>query len=312
MTPPIRLERSVLVVPGASEKMIGKAAASDADAVCIDLEDAVAPSEKARARAVTVAGILGHDFTGKTVQVRINGLDTEFAYRDIIEVVEGAGNALDMLVLPKVSGRDELSCVSLLLDGIEAAIGTSRVIGLAALIETAEGVLNIADVVTANERLEALIFGSGDFAASMAMPLETIGGMDDHDAAYPGHRFHHALASIATAARAHGLRAIDGPFAGFKQPDLLQRYAAMSRALGFDGKWCIHPSQPAIVNAAFAPSPEDIAWANEVDSAYQAAMSAGTGAISVRGKMVDAANLRMAERILAQAKLAGMASRTSC
>jgi len=303
--PPVRLERSVLVVPGSSGKMIGKAAASDADAVCIDLEDAVAPSEKPAARKATVEGILAHDFGTKAVHVRINGLDTAFAYRDLIDIVEGAAEKLDLIVVPKVSGRDELSAVSLILDGIEAALGTDKRIGLAALIETAEGLHNVDAVVSATDRLESLIFGSGDFAASMAMPLEVIGGMDDHDAAYPGHRFHHALASIVTAARAHGLRAIDGPFAGFKEPEKLQSYAAMTRALGFDGKWCIHPSQPAIVNTIFGPSPVDIAWASEVNAAYQAAMADGKGAISVRGKMVDAANLRMVERILTQAKLAG-------
>lgn len=306
MHTPIRLERSVLVVPGSSANMIAKAALSEADAVCIDLEDAVAPSEKAAARATTVASINSQDFGGKTVEVRINGLDTPFAYRDIIEIVEGAGDALDILVLPKVSGRDELSAAALMLDGIESAIGKATPTGLAALIETADGLLNIHQVVTATARLEALIFGSGDFAASMGMPLDTIGGMDAHDALYPGHRFHHALASIATAARAHALKAIDGPFAGFKDAEKLKDYAAITHALGFEGKWCIHPSQPPVVNTVFSPSSETIAWAQEVTAAYEDATAAGKGAISVQGKMVDAANLRMAEQLLQKAKLADL------
>lgn len=304
MTTPVRLERSVLVVPGSSEKMIAKAAASDADAICIDLEDAVAPNEKAAARATTITGINSHDFGQKTLEVRINGLDTPFAYRDVVEIVEGAGEALDILVLPKVSGTDELNAVSLMLDGIETATGKTKQTGLAALIETAEGLLNIQHVVTATSRLEALIFGSGDFAASMGMPLDTIGGMDAHDTLYPGHRFHHALASISTAARAHGLRAIDGPFAGFKEPEKLKTYAAMTQALGFEGKWCIHPSQPPIVNTVFSPSTKNIFWAQEVTAAYEQATAQGIGAISVQGKMVDAANLRMAEQILQKARLA--------
>lgn len=306
MTAPIRLERSVLVVPGSSRKMIGRAAASDADAICIDLEDAVAPYEKAEARQSVVSALNDFDFGSKTLQVRINGLDTPFAYRDLIEIAEGAGSRLDVIVVPKVSGRDELNAASLILDGIEAATNLGRRIGLAALIESAEGLLNIRDVVTATERMEALIFGSGDFAASMAMPLETIGGMDAHDAAYPGHRFHNVLISIVTACRAHGLRAIDGPFAGFKEPDALKSYSAMSRALGFDGKWCIHPAQLESVNTVFSPSTSDIAWACKVDAAYTSAMSEGKGAISVDGKMIDAANLRMVARLLKQADLAGL------
>ncbi len=284
--------------------MIAKAAAARADAVCIDCEDAVAPSAKAEARGHAVEALTTLDFGGKLRAVRINGLDTPFAYRDLVEIVEGAGVHLDLVVVPKVGRRDEVRFVSTLLGQIEAATGLERPIGVEALIETAAGVLNIREIAAADPRLEALIYGSGDYAASMGMPMETIGGFDGHDALYPGHRWHHAMHTIVGAARAHGLRAIDGPFADVRDPAELERTARIARAMGFDGKWCIHPSQPAVVDAVFSPTPDEIAFAREVADAYDAATAAGRGAISVRGKMVDAANLRMARDTLARAAAA--------
>ena len=301
---PSRLERSTLIVPASNPAMIVKAAASQADAVCIDCEDAVAPDAKAEARGHAASALNTLDFGGKLRLVRINGLDTPFAYRDLVEIVEGAGANLDLVVVPKVCGRDEVRFVATLLEQIEAAFGLQRPIGIEALIETAAGVLNIREIVTADPRLEALIYGSGDYAASMGMPMETIGGFDAHDALYPGHRWHHVMHTIVGAARAHGLRAIDGPFAGFRDPGELERTARIARAMGFDGKWCIHPSQPAVVNAVFSPNAEEVALAREVTDAYDAATAAGRGAISVRGKMVDAANLRMCRDVLTRAALA--------
>lgn len=303
MTPP-RLERSTLIVPASNPTMIAKAAAAQADAVCIDLEDAVALGAKAEARGHAVHALTTLDFGGKLRLVRINGLDTPFAYRDLIEIVEGAGAALDLVVVPKVGGRDEVRFVSTLLAQIEAANGLARPIGIEALIETAAGVLNIREVAASDPRLEALIFGSGDYAASMRMPMETIGGYDAHDALYPGHRWHHAMHAIVGAARAHGLRAIDGPFAGVRDAAELERTARIARAMGFDGKWCIHPSQPAVVDTVFSPTPEEVAWATEVMDAYDAATAEGRGAISVRGRMVDAANLRMCRELLDRARQA--------
>ena len=203
-----------------------------------------------------------------------------------------------------MSGADELRFVDLLLRQIEDAAALPRPIGLEALVETAAGVLNIAAVAGATPRLEALIFGSGDFAASMQMPLETIGGFDAHDALYPGHRWHHAMQSIVTAARARGLRAVDGPYAAFKDADGLDRACAIGRALGFDGKWCIHPGQITAVNAAYSPSPAEIGWAREVTAAYDQALAAGRGAVSVGGKMIDEASLRACRLILGRARRA--------
>ncbi len=303
---PLRLERSVLIAPASNPAMLAKAAAARADAVCIDCEDAVAPERKAEARAHAVQALTTLDFGAKLKAVRINGLDTPFAYRDLVEIVEGAGAQLDLIVVPKVGARDDVRFVATMLSQIEAAVGIDRPIGIEALIETAAGVLNIGEIAGASPRLEALIFGSGDFAASMQMPLDSIGGMDAHDAAYPGHRWHHAMHGIVTAARAHGLRAIDGPFADFKDADGLKRAAQIARVLGFDGKWCIHPSQPAAVDEAFAPSVQEIAHAQQVLAAYEQAKAEGRGAVAVDGKMVDAANLRMCQHILARAKRAGL------
>jgi citrate lyase beta subunit len=284
--------------------MIAKAAASDADEVCIDLEDAVAPDEKQSARRRVIEALQTLDFAGKMRSVRINAIDTPFAYRDLVEIVEEAGASIDTIVVPKASGADEIRFVSLMLDQMEAARGLARPIGLEALIETAAGVLNIRDVVRASSRVEALIFGSGDFAASMQMPLETIGGSDASDESYPGHRWHFAMQTIVAAARAYGLRAIDGPYAAFKDAEGLAHACAIGRSLGFDGKWCIHPGQLAQVSTAFSPTPSEISWAQEVTSAYSAALAEGRGAISIGGKMIDEANLRACRQILARARKA--------
>ena len=298
---PARLERSTLIVPASNPAMIAKAAAAQADAVCIDCEDAVAPDSKADARGHAVHALTTLDFGGKLRLVRINGLDTPFAYRDLVDIVEGAGAHLDRIVVPKVGGRDEVRFVSTLLAQIETACGLKSPIGIEALIETAAGVLNIHEIVAADPRLQALIYGSGDYAASMGMPMETIGGFDAYDALYPGHRWHHVMHTLVVAARAHGLRAIDGPFADFRDPPQLERTARIARAMGFDGKWCIHPNQPAVVDAVFSPTPDETAFAREVTEAYEAAVAQGRGAISVRGKMIDAANLRMCRDVLARA-----------
>jgi citrate lyase beta subunit len=299
-----RVARAILIVPASNPAMIAKAAASDADAVCIDLEDAVAPDQKATARGHVITALRSLDFGGKTRSLRINGIDTPFAYRDLVEIVEHAGSVLDTIVVPKVSGADELRFVDQMLHQIEAATGQTRPVGLEALVETAAGVLNIREVVRATSRLEALIFGSGDFAASMQMPLATIGGFDAHDALYPGHRWHHVMQTLVTAARAGGLRAIDGPYAAFRDADGLERACAIGRSLGFEGKWCIHPGQVAMVNAAYSPSPAEIGWAEAVTAAYDAALADGRGAIQVDGKMIDEASLRACRQVLDRARRA--------
>ncbi len=297
-----RRECSILVVPGSNWKMLSKAATSSADAVCIDLEDAVSLDQKTQARELTIRALSELDFGTKIRQVRINALDSAYAYRDVIDIVEAVHDRLDVIVVPKVNAGSDLLFVDTLLTQIEAAVNSARPIGLEALIETAQGRFNLVGIVTASPRLEGLIFGSGDYAASLGMPMASIGGRDDYDAQYPGHRWHDVMQAILVAARAHHLRAIDGPFADFKDESGLSQACTIARALGFDGKWCIHPSQPDIVNKAFSPTANEIAWAQEVMAAIAQAQADGIGAVSVRGKMIDAANIRMCEQVLARVR----------
>lgn len=301
-----RLERSVLLVPGSNPTMIAKAAASGADAVCIDLEDAVAVTEKDAARANVRAAFADLDFGRSLRMVRINGLDTSLAYRDLVEIVEDVGDRLDLVVVPKVETPGDVDFVDRLLRQIEQHRGLERPIGVEALIETAAGGMNVREIAASSPRLESLIYGSGDYAASMQMPMDAIGELDDNDAAYPGHRWHHVMHTIVGAARAHGKRAIDGPFAGVRDPDGLQRACRIGRVMGFDGKWCIHPAQVEQVNATFAPSERELERAQAVVAAYEAATAAGRGAVNLDGRMVDVASLRMCQTVVERARLAGL------
>lgn len=300
-TRPDRLSRSMLYVPASRPEMIEKASRSEADAVCLDLEDAVAPEQKEASRATVVQALTTLDFGRRTRLVRINALDTKYAYRDIIDVVEGAGGAVDCLMLPKTRGPDDVRFVDTLLTQIEANIGLGRRIGVEAQIETAAGFVWLREIAAASDRLESLIFGSGDYAASMRMPLASIGEADEHDLAYPGHRWHAVMHGIVAAARANGLRAIDGPYADFKDPAGFERACRTARAMGFDGKQTIHPAQVPAANVAFSPAAADVAWARSVVSAYERAADQGKGALAVDGKMIDAANVRMAMTTLRRA-----------
>jgi len=300
---PTRLERSMLFVPASRPDMIAKAAASAADAVCIDLEDAVVPEHKAASRANVAKAFTELDFGPRLRMFRINGLDTGFAYRDLVDVVEAAGDRIDMVMLPKAGSPQDVAFVDTMLAQIELSMGFSRRIGIEAQIETASGFLNVREIAQASPRLEALIFGPGDYAASMRMPLASIGELDEHDAAYPGHRWHAVMHSIVAAARANNLRCMDGPFASFKDAEGLERACKVARAMGFDGKQCIHPAQLDTVNRVFTPSLGEIAWARRVLSAYEQARAKGQGVVSVDGRMIDAANLRMASVLVEQDEL---------
>lgn len=301
-----RLERSILLVPASNWGMIQKAAAAPADAVCIDLEDAVAPAEKEAARGHVVRAFKELDFGRKLRIFRMNGLDTSFAYRDLIEVVEEAGDRVDLVVVPKVGTASDIHFVATLLGQIEAAMGITRPIGIEALIETAAGCVNIREIAAASPRLEALIYGAGDYAASVRMPMASIGEPDEHDALYPGHRWHHIMHAIVTAARAFDKRAIDSPFAGIRNPEGFRKACAIGRAMGFDGKWCIHPGQIAPVNETFVPPPAELAWAQRVLAACAEAGAAGHGAISLDGRMIDIASIRLSRTIVERARLAGL------
>ena len=300
--------RTVLAVPASNPKMAGKALASAADAVFLDLEDAVAPDEKVDARKKVVHALKRLDWRGRPTLYRVNALDTPYFYRDLIEVVEEAGDRLDGILIPKARCPEDLHVAATLLLQLELATGLEPgKIKLEAQIESAGGLASIDGIAGATERLGALHFGPGDFAASLGMPYRSIGAMDEWGEAYPGHRFHYAMQRIVVAARAAGLRAIDGPLADYRDEEGLRRSCLLARSLGFDGKWCIHPAQIDVVNEVFSPTEKEVEWAKKVLGAYEEASVAGTGAISVEGQMVDAASIRMAQNALELARASGRA-----
>jgi len=294
----------MLFVPGSRPAMFPKAAASEADAVCLDLEDSVLAHEKAAARANVIRALNEIDFGRRLRMFRINSLDSEFADRDLMEVMEAAGDRVELVMVPKVAAAADITFVDDVLTRIEQARGSSQGIGIEAQIESAAGFLYVREIASASPRLESLIFGPGDFAASMQMPATSIGELDAHDAAYPGHRYHAVMLTIVAAARANGLRCMDGPYAGYTDTTGLVRACEIAIALGFDGKQCIHPGQLATVNAAFSPSDEEVARASALVKAYEDAIAEGHGAASFQGRMIDAASLRMAQVTLRRHELA--------
>ena len=293
--------RTLLFVPASRPAMIAKAAASAADSVCLDLEDSVAPAEKAASREHVVRALREIDFGHRVRVLRINGLDTPYAYRDVIDVVEAAGDRLDLLMLPKVGRPRDVEFVDTLLSQVESHIRRQAPLRIEAQIETASGFLYAREIAAASPRLDALIFGAGDYSASMQMPSSGIGEHDHHDDLYPGHRWHAVMHTIIAAARANGLRCMDGPYGAYKDATGFERSCRIARALGFDGKQCIHPSQLAAANEVFSPSDEEMTRARALVEAYEAAIRSGQGAATHDGKMIDAANLRMARATLRRA-----------
>jgi len=279
--------------------MAEKALVSAADAVFLDLEDAVVPDEKADARGKIVRALKELDWRNRLTLYRANALDTPYFYGDLIEIVEGAGERLDALMVPKIQRPEDLHVVATLLYQIELSVGLEPGgIKIEAQLESAEGLVNVDGIARATQRLTALHFGPGDYAASVRMPQRSIGTMDEWDEVYPGHRFHYAMHRIVVAARAAGLRAVDGPVADHRDEEGLRESCLVARSLGFDGKWCIHPAQIETVNDVFSPTEEEIEWARKVVQAYEEANAAGRGAISVGGQMIDAASVRMARNTL--------------
>lgn len=298
-TGPMKAPRSILAVPANNLRMVEKALASEADTVFLDLEDAVAPDNKADARKEIVRALQEFDWRGRPTTFRINALDTPWWYRDLIEVGEEAGSSLDTVLIPKVRRPADIHAVDTLLAGLEMSGGLEPgKVRIEAQIENAEGLVNADAITGATRRLTALHFGPGDFAASLRMPLRSIGTMDEWDGAYPGHRFHYAMQRIVAAARAAGIRALDGPVADYGDEEGLRESCKIARSLGFDGKWCIHPVQIQTVNEVFSPSDEEVEWAQKVIDAYEEANAAGSGAITVDDQMVDAASIRMARNTL--------------
>jgi citrate lyase subunit beta/citryl-CoA lyase len=281
--------------------MIEKALASEADVVMIDLEDAVAPDEKVKARDHVAAALRYGDWRGRPCTFRMNALDSPWFVGDLAYVFEAAQGKVNLLVVPKVGSSADVHVVATILSSLEQAAGTNEPTALDVQIESARGLANCEAIAASSERIASLVFGPGDFAASIGMPLAAIGMPDRWDDDYPGHRWDYALQRILVAARAAGLRAIDGPFADFRDQDGFRRSCLSARALGYDGKWCIHPAQVPIANEAFTPDEAEIAWAEEVLAANQQAEDEGRGSFALHGQMVDAATLRMAHATLARA-----------
>jgi len=295
--------RSNLSVPGHLKKMHGKASESQADVIMLDLEDSVPVEEKATAREQVIDSLLNLNWDKKTVTVRINALDTPFAYRDLLEVAEYAGHVIDAIVIPKVNHPGDVYFADRMLNGIEMGKDTSLMIGLEASIETAEGLLRASDIVQASNRVKTLVFGIADYSASIGARLVSISGHGEkEEELYPGHRWHFAISNMVMHAKAHGALAIDAPYGNFKDADGLRRAAVMASALGCDGKWAIHPSQIDIINEVFTPSQAEIALAVKVIEANAQARTEGKGAIAVEGRMVDQATVRLATKLWEQAK----------
>ncbi len=299
--------RSILSVPGHIQKMHAKALTSSADNVMLDLEDSVPVEKKKDARRQVIETLLSNDKGTKTVTVRCNGLDTPFAYQDLIDIVAAAGHRLDAVVIPKVNHPGDIHFVHRLLDGVEMDRQPDANIGIEASIESAQGLENISAIAGASERLVSLVFGIADYSASIGARLISVSGHGEAESEiYPGHRWHFPLSRIVMAASANNLQAIDAPYGNFKDPEGLRMAANMTNALGFDGKWVIHPDQIDIVNGVFTPTLEEIERAQAVMAAHQSAVEKGRGAVSVDGRLVDQATIRMARQLCAQAERLGL------
>jgi citrate lyase subunit beta / citryl-CoA lyase len=305
----IRPRRTTLAVPGSSPRFLAKAPGLAADEVFLDLEDAVAPAAKAAAREL-VTQALSADWGTKIKAVRVNDASTGWAYRDVVDVVEKAGASLDVVVLPKVTGPRDVGWLDLLLGQLEQAVGLpDGTIGIEAQIEDAAGLAAVDEIAAASARLEALVFGPADFMASLGMRSLTVGAQP---AGYAGgDAFHYAHLRILVAARAHGLQAIDGPFAAIDDADGLRRSAASVAALGFDGKWVIHPAQIGPVNAEFSPSQAEYDRAELVLAACDYYTGRGRGAAVLDGEMIDEASRKLALVAAARGRAAGLARTSS-
>jgi citrate lyase subunit beta / citryl-CoA lyase len=304
--------RSCLAVPGSSTKMLDKAQGLPADQVFLDLEDAVAPLAKPEARKNVVAALTTGDWTGKARVVRVNDLTTPWTYQDVIEVVEGAGAHLDALMLPKVQEAAHIQWLDLTLTQLEKSLGLPvGGIGIEAQIENARGLVNVDAIAAASPRVETIIFGPADFMASINMKSLVVGALHPD---YPGDPFHYILMRILMAARTYDLQAIDGPFLQIRDVDAFREVARRSAALGFDGKWVLHPGQLEAANEVYSPSQQDYDHAELILDAYAYYTSeAGgkLGAVMLGDEMIDEASRKMALVIAAKGRAAGMARTTT-
>ena len=311
---PARLNRSELAIPGSQPNMFEKAAKLDVDVIFLDLEDAVAPDEKEQARKNVIEALNDIDWGKKSMSVRINGLDTHYMYRDVVDVVEQAGKRLDMIMIPKVGTSADVYALDMLLTQIEDAKGYKKRIGLEHIIETALGMQNVNEIAAASKRNESLHFGVADYAASTRARTTSIGGANanyavltgssetDSREVHWGDMWHYAIARMVVAARANGLRPLDGPFGDFSDPDGYRAAAQRAAVLGCEGKWAIHPSQVSLANEVMSPSASEVDRAERILKAMAEAEAAGKGAVSLDGRLIDYASIRQAEVMVQKVK----------
>ncbi|MEY4194334.1 MAG: hypothetical protein RLZZ226_702 [Pseudomonadota bacterium] len=307
-----RLHRSELAVPGSNPRMLEKAPSAGADIVFLDLEDAVAPDDKAQARLNIIHALNTYDWSRSAVSIRINGLDTHYCYRDLVDIVEACGDKLDTILIPKVGSAADVYFVSTLLSQIEEAKGYQP-INIHVLIETAMGMANVEEIARCcPERMEAMVFGVADYAASVRARTTQIGGANPEygmltDADAEGQRFFHwgdqwhfGISRMVAACRAYGLRPIDGPFGDFSDPEGYKVAARRAAALGCEGKWAIHPSQVELANEVYTPTGKEVTRAKRILVEMDKAAKEGKGAVSLDGRLIDAASIRMAENVVRQ------------
>ena len=311
---PGRLNRSELAVPGSQPQMFEKAAKSDADVIFLDLEDAVAPDEKLQARKNIIKALNDIDWGNKSMSIRINGLDTHYMYRDVVDIVEQAGERLNLIMIPKVGTAADVYAVDMMVTQIEDAKGYKKRIGFEHIIETALGMQNVTEIAAASKRNESLHFGVADYAASTRARTTIIGGVnpdysvltepaeDGSRDIHWGDMWHYALARMVVAARANGLRPVDGPFGDFSDPDGYRAAAKRAAVLGCEGKWAIHPSQVNLANEVMSPSEGEVDRANRILRAMADAEAAGKGAVSLEGRLIDYASIRQAEVLIEKVK----------
>jgi len=300
--------RSCLSVPGSSEKMLGKAPNLGADMVFLDLEDAVAPLEKEAARDKVVKAINDLDWGDVVLCVRVNAWDTKWTYRDVIHVVENSSERLDEIMLPKVQSAADVQALDMLLTQIEETTGRKSQVGIEPQIETARGLINVEEICAASPRLETIVFGPADFAASTEMPVLT-GGVQIPE--YPGDHFHYVFNKILMAGRANGLQAIDGPFLKVREPDAFRDYCNRTKILGYDGKWALHPDQVKVINEVYTPTQEQFDHAWDILEAYEKATTEGDpgerkGAVMFGDEMIDEASHKMAQAVVARGRASGL------
>ena len=306
---PARLNRCQLFGPGSNTKLPPKMATSDADVINLDLEDSVAPDDKEQARKQVIEAIGDIDWGAKTLSVRINGLDTPYWYRDVVDLLEQSADRLDMIMIPKVGCAEDIYAVEALVTAIERAKGRTKPVKFEVIIESAAGIAHVENIAAASARLEAMSLGAADFAASMGMQTTGIGGtQEDYYMLHEGRKYwsdpwHWAQTAIVAACRTHGLLPVDGPFGDFSDDDGYRAQARRSATLGMVGKWAIHPKQIALANDVFTPSDAKVTEAREILAAMEDAKRTGAGATVYKGRLVDIASIKQAEVIVKQAEL---------